>query len=364
MTMLLVKNKSILNSIVLNFIFLVGGLIFSCANVYANGNCTGGGGGTNQLAANVGSITVTDPEKNKAGVVIGPAYQWSLSGYTERCECATPAASRQWYWTATTTLPSAGDNNWLIYSDYLDAQLMLTDPHFDNGKPGTRYVPFTNVFTISVPNDPCNVDRNYNSQATGSHGELALRIRRPFIGTVSLASGPIANLYSCLATDKNCDPVGNPTIIYSLAGTVTVPQSCIINAGQIISIDLGTIVSSAFKTAGQKPAGFTDKTFNVPIHCSGPGIVAGANLSLRLTATPVPGNSNAIGSDNNDVGVVVTTVEGNILQPNNINSVMPFNVDDNGNASVTLKAYPVNTTGNRPKEGVFSALATIVIDFA
>lgn len=363
--MLLVKNKPILNSIVLNFIFIVGGLIFSCGNVFANGNCTGASGSTNQLSANVGTITVTNPDQNKAGVVIGSAYKWTLSGYTQNCTCAQPATAREWHWTTTTTLPSAGDDGWLIYSDYLDAKLSITDPHFGtDGGTGTRTVPFSNVETMSVPNDPCGINRNYDSNATGSHGELALRIRKPFVGTVSLASTPIASLYSCLTTDEYCEPVGVPTINYTLTGTVTVPQSCIINAGQIISIDFGTMVNSAFKTAGQKPAGFTDKTFNVPIHCSGPGISEAMNMSVRLTATPVAGNSNAIGSDNNDVGVIVTNAEGNILQPNNINSILPFNVDSNGNASVTLKAYPISTTGNRPKEGVFNALATVVIDFA
>lgn len=106
----------------------------------------------------------------------------------------------------------------------------------------------------------------------------------------------------------------------------------------------------------------TDKSFNVPIKCT--NVDGTANLALRVTATPASGNANAIASNNADVGVVVTSEQGTVLTPNNSSSAVPFNVDSSGNASVTLKAYPISTTGKQPKEGLFTALATLVIDFA
>lgn len=324
---------------------------------YANGNCTGPGGAPNTLTADLGTTTITNPDNNTPGYVISSAYNWTLPGYTENCSCVDDGASKAWwYWTTTTTLTSESDN-WLKYSDYLDARLMIVDAHW------SKYVPFSNAYTNQLRNDyKCNVDLNYGSQATGSHGKLDLRINKAFVGTVNFPATVIASLYSCEASDSQCEAKGSPTINYIMSGTVVVPQNCVIDSGQVISIDFGNLYSGDFTTAGQKPNGAIEKTFNVPIKCT--NIDAPANLTLRVEGTPSTHYVKALASDNDDVGVVVTDEQGTILTPNNMSSVIPFVTDTTGNANVTLKAYPVSTTGNTPSEGVFTALAYLRVDFA
>lgn len=230
----------------LKIMLIIGISFFPCHFVLANGNCTGPSGGVNNLIANLGNITVTNPQDNVAGRVIASAYSWTLSGYTENCAC-TGTNQNSWYWTTTTNLPSAGTDNWLIYSDYLDIRLWIQDSHWSGlGKA----VPFTNQITSTAASEnKCNVDVNFWPTATGSHGVLDLRIRKPFVGTVTLPSSlVISSLYSCMASDNTCDARGSPTINYRMSGTVTVPQNCTLDAGEIVTIDFGNIWSGKFNT--------------------------------------------------------------------------------------------------------------------
>lgn len=328
--------------------------ILPCKLVFANGNCTGPSGGTNNLIAALGNINVVNPADNAAGRVIASAYSWVLPGYTENCSCTS--GNHSWYWTTTTSLPSAEGDNWFVYSDYLDVRLWIQDPNWSGGK---MAVPFSNVFTLAATSI-CNQNLNYGSNATGSHGLLDLRIRKPFIGTVVLPTYTLASLYSCLATDNTCNAQGAPTINYSLSGTVTVPQNCTIDAGQIITIDFGNIWSGKFTTKGKKPDGVNPVTKQISVKCNS-GVEAMANLTVRFQGTADANYSDAISSDNSDVGVVVTDSNDNVIEPNT--GLIPFSLE-NSQATVSFKAYPVSTTGKAPTEGKFTSLAYIRVDYA
>ncbi|WP_348957738.1 fimbrial protein [Enterobacter cloacae complex sp. Mu1197] len=341
-------------AILLGLPFVLIMFFLPCKFVLANGNCTGPSGGTNNLTAALGNINVTNPSDNAAGKVIASAYSWSLPGYVENCSCTS--GNHEWYWTTTTQLASAGGDNWFVYSDYLDVRLWIQDPNWSGGK---MAVPFSNAFTLPAANT-CNQNLNYGSNATGSHGVLDLRIRKPFIGTVMLPTYTLASLYSCLATDKTCNAQGAPTINYSLSGTVTVPQNCTIDAGQIVTIDFGNIWSGKFKSKGEKPDGVNPVTKQIKVQCNS-GVEAMANLTVRFQSTPDANYPDAISSDNPDVGVVVTDSNDKVIEPNT--GLIPFSLE-NSQATVSFKAYPVSTTGKAPTEGKFTSLAYIRVDFA
>ncbi|MDK1705089.1 fimbrial protein [Serratia rubidaea] len=142
--------------------------------------------------------------------------------------------------------------------------------------------------------------------------------------------------------------------------SITVPQNCELNAGQVVNIDFGNISSGAFNTAGGKAAGVNPVSKNIGIQCN--NIAAQANLTLRVQADNVSGN--AIVSNNKDVGFVVTDGSNRELTPNSTSSVIPFTLDDSARADVTIKVYPVSVTGNKPAEGVVTSLAYLRVDFA
>ncbi|SUG16921.1 fimbrial subunit [Salmonella enterica subsp. arizonae] len=114
-----------------------------------------------------------------------------------------------------------------------------------------------------------------------SNLEFQLKIVKPFVGTV------ISALRLCsMFMLRPPRAIRYRTWVYSImySGTVTVPQSCEINAGQTILVNLGALYSGNFSHAGQKPVGIRAKKFSVPVKCS--GLDSQVNLTMRLIATP------------------------------------------------------------------------------
>ncbi len=108
-----------------------------------------------------------------------------------------------------------------------------------------------------------------------------LKVVKPFIGTVNIEPKTMFNVY---VTTTGDDPLSN--VVYSIvySGSVTVPQSCEINAGQTILVDFWLAVQRRLQSRrGKKPTGVRKKRFTVPVKCS--GVDSQVNLSLRLIAT-------------------------------------------------------------------------------
>jgi len=307
---------------------------------------------------NFGTKTITSPDENKAGQSYPDAFTWNLGEYYYAiCDCHAGTAFGATYFTAKTDLPLGHFDGAQQYYKVNDNIEVATKIWIQGYLQKYVNVPFTSVSNeYWYDNWGCGDSNPYTS---GSMGRLSLYIGKPFVGNVSFSKTVVA-LYGNTVSGEAPGP--QPMSVINITGNVVVPQNCVINAGQVVTVDFGNLLSTDFKTAGQKPNGFTDKTFNVPIQCTNIG--ASVNLTLSLQATPSAQNNQAIASSNTDVGVVVTSSEGAVIIPNDANSIIPFNTDVSGNASVTLKAYPVSTTGNAPAEGVFSALATLRVDFA
>ncbi|MEQ4625809.1 fimbrial protein [Providencia manganoxydans] len=140
---------------------------------------------------------------------------------------------------------------------------------------------------------------------------------------------------------------------------ITVPESCVINAGQVVTVDFGPISASAFQSAGAVAQGVNPITRNISIECQ--NIAAASELVLRLQANNTSGN--AIVSNNADVGFQVADTQGKALIPNNLSSVIRFILDNNERAIVPIKISPVSITGNRPTEGAVTSEAFLRVDF-
>lgn len=323
--------------------------------VLANGNCINPNG-PNQIMINTGNINITDPAKNTAGYFVDNAYHWN--GYTSTivCPCSPsedPTAST-WVFSSKMDLPGTGDG-WYSYNDYLDMKLTIQGIL----GVGSATIPFTNLDSRQ-PNT-CGSDAHTYPAATGTQGYVSLRLKKPFVGVVYFPQIKVADIYSCGSTDGQCNITGNPSDVYYFSGQVTVPQNCVINTGTQVVVNLGEFSPSDFHGAGQKPGNYTPKTFSIPISCN--DMAATANLTLRLEGT-ASAVSTALQSDNSDVGVIVTNNSGVAMKPNDMSSNIPFFLDSNNNATVTLQAYPVSTTGSPPQPGVFTTMAYLRVDFA
>lgn len=328
------------------------GLLASKAQAYTY-TCTAKSGTPTALVGNFGTVSISDPTQNAAGKTFDSAAQWNTRKQIP-VKCDTPNATSGRRFTATSPLVESsndGTRTWYRVNEYLDTAIQIQAK-------GLRYIPFSNLYTAS------GNDANGNTQMTaGTSGVIDLKIVRPFVGTTSFDNIHIADVFL-----SHKSGVYSPTPIAEvfLSGIVSVPQNCTVNAGTIISVNLGNIYASDFTSPGEKPANYTPKSFSVPIQCNYGASLA--NLTLRVDGTASADNSNALQSDNPDVGVIVTDQNGTVLAPNNMNSSLPLQLnpvdDDNYSTTVTLEAYPINTTGKSPAEGTFTTLALLRIDFA
>lgn len=140
---------------------------------------------------------------------------------------------------------------------------------------------------------------------------------------------------------------------------ISVPQNCVINAGEIISVDFGNIPSTAFKSPGKIAEKVTPVTRQLTMQCT--NIEPFRNMSVRVQANGVLGN--AIVSDNVDVGFVLGDLNRRELTPNLPTSSIPFTVSDKNTASIPITIWPVSTTGKAPEEGRVNAIGFLRVDF-
>ncbi len=142
--------------------------------------------------------------------------------------------------------------------------------------------------------------------------------------------------------------------------SITVPENCVLDTTDLVTVDFPNSISTgAFKTAGAKAEGVSPEVRSIALQCS--NIKQQASLTMRVQADDVSGD--AIVSTNPDVGFVVTDKSEKHLRPNSFNSLIPFNLDNNGSANVTIKVFPVSVTGKPPAEGPVTSRAYLRVDY-
>lgn len=306
-------------------------------------------GGTHVFNFNNAENTISDIDKNKAGTIITDAFVFDLGGSysTTGCDIKAPG-----YITTTSDLPVIGPNsaggNWYQVNDYLGVAMQ---GWIEGGV--QKYIP---VPFISISNEL--VTDSQNNWWSGSKGKVSIQILRPFIGFSAFNK---VIMHTQIARTPNVGAAGPYVSELRMSGQIIVPQSCELNAGQIINLDFGSIGASAFSQAGagNKPAGVNPQMRSIGIRCK--NMDAQAQLSLRIEANNVSGN--AIISDNPDLGFIIADSKQNPLTPNNINSKIPFKLDESASATVPISAWPVSMTGNKPAEGRFTSEGYLRVDF-
>jgi len=313
--------------------------------------------GTKVYNFDFNTTTIGDPGNNKAGKYFKNIFNWNGGGdYRALCNPVMGNGSEhQVYFRAQTDLPlghTAGEESYYIANEYLE---ISTKVYIAGRLQENINVPFDNLSNLNFKDAENRPEDEV--WATGSKGSLSLYIRKAFVGKINMNNTRVMSIYgTTLSGSFGSEPLSS---VY-LHGAVVVPQSCVINSDKPINIDFDTISTSAFDYAGKKAEGVNPKTRIVQIKCS--NIDAQTMLTLRVQADNVVGN--AIVSNNNDVGFVITDENNKELTPNNISSVIPFALDQSANSNVTIKAYPVSVTGKKPAAGVVTSLAYLRVDFS
>jgi minor fimbrial subunit len=293
---------------------------------------------------------VFDSSNNKPGQIVTLAQKSGLVGVNAICPKGTSGKSTMRSYVTDLPITTVIDSyKYVKLNDYLDGAMQIHDDFA-----GTFYPPADYIQMGQHPNVP----NNKAFPVTDSKLVFRLRVTRRFINMVVI---PQQTMFRVYVTTTRSDPLTTAVYTISYSGTIQVPQSCAINAGQIVEFDFGDIRASLFSDAGagNRPQKVSPQSKTIAIKCT--NVEANALLTMRIEAEKVSGN--ALVSDNADLGFVVANESGVPLTPNNLTSKIPFRLDDSAQAQVAIRVWPVSITGNKPAEGRFTSRGYLRVDY-
>lgn len=336
-----------------NIVILLGLMIIALAPPWSyaagTGICTPVGGA--HVFNYNGTHDVTERAQDAAGTNLGQVFSYNLGGtYSMTCDGGTAYPGWIYQNSPLPVYKVIGDVTWYKLNDYLAAS-------FKGWVAGNTKKMFTLPFIES---------NKYRSGSTGnwasgSKGNISLMIIKPFVGFSAINTLAAYTSIAVGSQGESNAPAAPHASELWVQVQVNVPQSCELDAGTTITMDFGNIGAPLFSQAGagNKPAGVNPQTHTVAVKCK--NVDAQTLLSMRLESDNVSGN--AMVSDNKDVGFVVSGSDKVPLTPNNIDSKIKFQLDDNSAATVPITAWPVSVTGNKPAEGRFTSEGYLRIDF-
>jgi len=192
-------------------------------------------------------------------------------------------------------------------------------------------------------------------------------IKVPILGQETIPSTLVVQSSACLYYGSGMCVYGDaqPVANVWLSGALSAPLSCTINAGSVIEVDFGSLVSSNFRTQGRPPDGFTLKNVDISFHCDDAAISNYDKIKLTLTAdqgVSDPGEgfiAKMLGRD--DIGVRLYDTNTNNIR---LDGTMDFPIvlDASGNGIIKFQAAPVATNSNKPAPGTFEGNVTVKMD--
>lgn len=326
--------------------------MLSLSSFAATGWCTTVGG-VKQYNYNYTQV-FADPSQNFAGKLVNNAYSWSSGGnYIVGCDCTgTNAPGPQYYKMTPGDLTqlehTSGNVSFYSLNNYLSISSQVW---VAAGVGAYVQVPQSNISNLGGGAKVCG--GNSTSFSTGGQGSISLYFVRPFVGQINIPTTKIVDVYSSTVSGTFG---GSPIASVIISGSVTVPQSCNINAGQVINVELGNVLSENIKTKGAISNGYTPKVVNMTLVCN--NISQGVNISLSINGETSTGNANALKTTNNDIGVKILDSTGTVVSPNSGRLPVTMNYSAQTGTSV-MSLAPMNVTGNVPSAGQFNAIATI-----
>jgi type 1 fimbria pilin len=311
-------------------------------------------------------------QDNAMGYSLDQEMDSGGEGYHIACDCtekdATGTSGVLLMYMLDTPLASGHSTGYYKLNDHLDVMTSITLPQNGNVRvPTSSALGDKTHHRDSDNNGVCTVQNTQETLTTGSQGQITLYITTPFIGQLIIPPTEIAAVYASSGTSVvSAPPRGNPIAHVWLSGTLTVPQSCEINKGETISVNLGYISAGKFTQITQPPAGYTPPEIAIEYDCTRNGLPVipnGDKLTMMLEGNDVQGEYYLVArrrpSDNKpDVGIEVKNETGTSIPF--ISGVLPMN--QNGIGRIVLRAYPINLLGGLLDSGDFDAIATLRVD--
>ena len=256
--------------------------------------------------------------------------------------------TRRSYVTDLPVVETVGSFKYLQINDYLLGAMRITDSDIGTFYPPANYVLMGKDSNVTMERPFPVFDSNFT---------FRIKVVRPFVDFVPI---PRKTLFTVYVTTNSGEPLNTPVYVIAYSGSITVPQSCEIGTGNFLEINFGKIPSRAFVEGGRgnKPVGVLEQRKDLRIKCS--NIDSYATLTLRLEAERV--SNEIMQTDNPDIGVKISDLNGRVLLPNSIGSTIPFTYI-NPDVNVAIRTWPVSITGKAPEAGPFKARGYLRVDF-
>nr|WP_318381161.1 fimbrial protein [uncultured Enterobacter sp.] len=285
-------------------------------------------------------------------------YTWAAGTYPVTCHCTSEGIFTNPYVSAMSDLPSVTHNSqsYLMLNGVSNKLSIAALIGIRNGAQ-LYAVPFSYISDKmgGVYFADCN-ETLYNFDVAKS-GKYFLYIEKPLVGVVTIPKQTVFRFYAATREGESSIDTSSPIAIGEINGTITVPQSCTINAGQVIQVDFGRIISADLKTKGSEAASAA-RTQTISMTCD--NVENTTTLSISLEGAADPNNTDMLKTSNADVGIKISNQNGTTL-PISGEAKLPVNYRD-GNGESELTAVPVNTTGKTPEVGHFEALLTLDVN--
>lgn len=321
--------------------------------------------GTSSFTYDMGQKKVTDPNLNVPGQIAVSRSSFTITGsYYASCKsgCTNPSiAKNHTFFTAKVPgLEQVAVKDGLTFYKVTDniAVAMEIKTRINSSTLVNKPLPYENV-----DNGTATDYVSHKDFSTGTQGTISLMILKPFIGETIIPLTVVASLWGTLDAGYHDESAILTQV--KMRGSVLATQTCDFTSGKIIKVDFGKIMLPDIASKG--PVAGREKLIDLDIKCT--NISSGVAVKMKLTGDQDTNDSNYLKTTNPDVGIRIT--EHNSVTPiSPAGGVFPASgsiVTDYTDytsqlGNVKLDAVPVNSSGNKPAQGAFSATGTITIE--
>ncbi|WP_176443128.1 fimbrial protein [Pseudomonas segetis] len=267
-------------------------------------------------------------------------------GGVGNCNCPE-SGSYTSYFTSTTGLTVTSDG-WLKLNDNIDARLRIFVLGSNN-----VLVPFSKV--PNTASSPCSPENGIVNASTGSRGQVAFRITKPFVGEI-IYSGRLATMYWQINDSSAAVDMNYPYAHVNADIRLKVLASCQFRAGDTFTIDLGDIDKAALTEGGLPKYGFTPKSIDLSLDCVNIGS-SGKVSYMFQSASGSEGN--LLLTDLRGLGIGLHDGDDNPVGLGAENAIEVPVVSDT--TSFLLKPYPSKLPGAAVESGSYTAQAIVTV---
>lgn len=310
-------------------------------------------------------------EQNVTGATWPVVATVTGSNYQINCGCDAGTKVNLYYSTISALTTTGHLSGFYHLNNNLDIKTEINDI------PGTATVlvptkigspikDTTGSYSTKTTNSVCVNDppeQRFPAVSIGANTTFTLYVSTPFLGEMIIPDTTIAYIQAAWSSTSTYPKTFATIAELHIQGRITVPQSCKINQGEVIQVNLGTISATHFMTKDRMPENYTPVSFDITYDC---GDMSGIKNSLYMliegddVASQYVMVARRRESDNvPDVGIrLVDITSGYIDIPINPGTIL---LNRSGVGATHMQAYPVNLTGGTLATGHFKGTATITL---